>query len=177
MLTSIDELGPVRIEASHLSDRQLLQQILVMQHNTIHAVMTLEDRVANLTEAVDQLRGAVDGVAQRMLPRLLEAESALAETQALLENALADDEEAARLFESVTQAVFDIHTEVDRLNALGTDPSTPVDVDAEPTDPPDVEVPSNPNEDSGGEGEGEGELPEPGGEDTPGDEGEDPAAV
>lgn len=94
--------------------------------------------MAELTEAVESLKGAIDGVAQRLLPQIQTLEAALAAAQA-------DDADAAAAFAEATSASAAIRTEVDRLNALGTDPTTPVDVDPEtPVDPPPVEVPADP---------------------------------
>lgn len=94
--------------------------------------------MTDLSQSVDDLKGAVDGVAQRLLPEIAALEEALASAQA-------DDANAASAAADATAAVANIRTEVDRLNALGTDPSTPVDTDTTPVEPPPVEVPADPD--------------------------------
>jgi len=56
-----------------------------------------------------------------------------------------------------------IRAEVDALNALGSDPSTPVDPDAPPVEPPPIEVPADPSEgtDVPVDGAGDGTVEEP----------------
>lgn len=94
-------------------------------------LLDLRNNMSDLDQAVDDLKAAVDGVAQRLLPKIQELEAALAE----------GDSDAA-------DAVAAIRAEVDALNALGTDPTTPVDTEATPVDPPEIEVPADP--DAGG---------------------------
>jgi hypothetical protein len=103
----------------------------------LHARLdTLELLMSDLTASVDALRGAVDGVAQRLLPRLVELEAALAAAQA-------DDADAAALLAQAETAAAAIRTEVDRLNALGAEPATPVNEAAPNADTvPDVQVPA-----------------------------------
>jgi predicted component of type VI protein secretion system len=97
----------------------------------------LEEILSDLTESIDALKAAVDGVAQRMLPNVEALEAALAATQAQLAVALADDAAAAEVLADSNAATAAIRVEVDRLNALGTAPATPVDPDpADPVDPP-----------------------------------------
>lgn len=93
--------------------------------------------MTDLSQSVDDLKGAVDGVAQRLLPEIAALEDALAAAQA-------DDATAASVAADAQAAVANIRTEVDRLNALGTDPSTPVDTTTDPVDPPPVETPADP---------------------------------
>lgn len=112
-----------------------LEQLAVESVRLLHVLNTrfelLEIRMSALTETVTALQGAVDGVAQRLLPQLATLETQLAD-------ALADDAEAAA-------AVVAIRTEVDRLNALGGEPSTPVDTAApDAATVPEVEVVSEP---------------------------------
>ncbi len=126
----------VLAEAAGLTERQLLVQLVVQQTECIDRIKSLEALMAELSEAVSQLQVAVDGVAQRLLPRADQLEAALAETQSRLEAALADDEQAASLMAEATQAAADIRAQVDELNALGADPSTPVEpTPEEPTEP------------------------------------------
>lgn len=128
----------VPVAVRDLTDRQLLLHVLEMQHLTLTKIDQLEDRMTALTEATDALKAAIDGVAQRLLPKVAALESALA-------SALSDDADAAAVLADAQAAAADIRTEVDRLNALGAEPSTPVDpAPAEPVDPPEVEVPSEP---------------------------------
>ena len=98
--------------------------------------------MAELTGAVEELKAAVDGVAQRLLPEIKRLEDAL-------ETATSDDAAAAEVLAEATAATTAIREEVDRLNALGTDPSTPVDPEAPPVEPPVVEVPADPEADAG----------------------------
>jgi ABC-type transporter Mla subunit MlaD len=117
----------VPIPLTELSARQLAL------YNT-RLLLELRNLMSDLDQAVDDLKAAVDGVAQRLLPKIQDLEAALAAAQA-------DDAD-------VNDAVSQIRAEIDNLNALGQDPSTPVDTDATPVDPPEVEVPADP--DAGG---------------------------
>ena len=72
-------------------------------------------------------------------------EAEIAALEEALAAAQADDADAAQAAADAEAAVANIRTEVDRLNALGTDPSTPVDTETPPAEPPEVEVPADPN--------------------------------
>jgi hypothetical protein len=121
----------IRIPLSKLSPRQ------IMLYNTQLLTKVLKT-MTELGGAVADLQAAVDGVAQRLLPEIASLEEALAAAQA-------DDADAAQAAADAAAAVANIRAEVDRLNALGTDPSTPVDTEVEPVEPPPVEVPADPN--------------------------------
>jgi len=121
----------ISISLSDLSPKQLLQ------YNT-RLLQKVLKTMTDLGSAVADLQAAVDGVAQRLLPHIADLEAALAAAQA-------DDADAAQAQADAAAAVANIRTEVDRLNALGTDPSTPVDVETPPADPPVVEVPADPS--------------------------------
>lgn len=109
----------------------------------------LEEQMSGLTESVDALKGAVDGVAQRLLPQVEALEAALSATQDKLAKALEDDAEAASVLADSNAATAAIRTEVDRLNALGAEPETPVETDpTDPVEPPVVDEPSTPVEDT-----------------------------
>lgn len=121
--------GTVEVSVDDLSDRQMLRLVLQQQDEILTRIESLEAHVANLSEAVEELKASVDGVAQRLLPKIEAAEAALATAHQQLEAALADDEAAAALFAEAEAAVASIRTETDRLNALGADPSTPIEPD------------------------------------------------
>jgi ABC-type transporter Mla subunit MlaD len=122
----------VSIPLDELTDRQLLLYVVLPK------LTTMENKMSDLSASVDDLKNAVDGVAQRLLPEIAALEDALAAAQA-------DDADAAQAAADAEAAVANIRTEVDRLNALGTDPSTPVDTETPPAEPPPVEVPADPN--------------------------------
>ena len=122
----------VSIPLTELTEHQLLMYVVLPQLNA------MEKKMSDLSASVDDLKSAVDGVAQRLLPEIAALEEALAAAQA-------DDADAAQAQADAEAAVANIRTEVDRLNALGTDPSTPVDTETPPTDPPEVEVPADPD--------------------------------
>jgi len=130
----------VQVPIRELTERQLLRLMVAQQRTIIENQRRMEERMSDLTAAVDDLKGAVDGVAQRLLPKLRDLEAALADAQSRLSDALADDAEAAQVFADAQAAAQEIRTEVGRLNALGADPSTPVDTDTDPVEPPPVEV-------------------------------------
>jgi hypothetical protein len=121
----------VSLQLDEMTDRQLLL------HVVIPSLTRLEKLVTELDSAVDDLKNAVDGVAQRLLPKIADLEAALAAAQA-------DDANAAEAAANAQAAVAAIRAEVDALNALGTDPSTPVDTETPPADPPPIEVPADP---------------------------------
>jgi hypothetical protein len=121
----------IRVLLSNATNHQLLVAIL-------ERLDSLEASVSELSQSVTDLQGAVDGVAQRLLPHIADLEAALAAAQA-------DDATAAQAQADAQAAVAAIRAEVDALNALGTDPSTPVDTDAPPVEPPPVEVPADPD--------------------------------
>jgi chromosome segregation ATPase len=136
----------VTLKISELSEKQLLVLIARQQRQIIAGNQRMEARMSDLTAAVDDLKGAVDGVAQRLLPQIQALESSLDEAQTQLSAALADDEQAAQVFADAQAAAAAIRTEVGRLNALGAEPETPVDVDpTDPVDPPPVDVEPDPN--------------------------------
>jgi ABC-type transporter Mla subunit MlaD len=122
----------VSIPLTELTEQQLLLYVVLPQLNKMESKMT------DLSASVDDLKNAVDGVAQRLLPEIAALEDALAAAQA-------DDATAASVAADAQAAVQNIRTEVDRLNALGTDPSTPVDTETPPAEPPPVEVPADPD--------------------------------
>ena len=122
----------VTLQLDELTDRQLLLHVVIPTLNA------LEKKMTDLSSSVDDLKNAVDGVAQRLLPEIAALEDALAAAQA-------DDADAAAAQADAEAAVANIRNEVDRLNALGTDPSTPVDTETPPAEPPEVEVPADPN--------------------------------
>lgn len=122
----------VSIPLDELTERQLLLYVVAP------TLTSMEKKMSDLSASVDDLRGAVDGVAQRLLPKIADLEAALAAAQA-------DDADAAAAAADAQAAVQAIRAEVDALNALGADPSTPVDPDAPPVEPPPVEVPADPN--------------------------------
>ena len=122
----------VSIPLSELTSQQLLMYVVIPKLNS------MENKMSDLSASVDDLKNAVDGVAQRLLPEIAALEEALAAAQA-------DDADAAQAAADAEAAVANIRTEVDRLNALGTDPSTPVDTETPPAEPPEVEVPADPD--------------------------------
>jgi hypothetical protein len=122
----------VSLPLDEMTDRQLLL------HVVIPALNALEKKMSDLGTAVADLQSAVDGVAQRLLPEIAALEDALAAAQS-------DDADAAAAAADAAAAVANIRTEVDRLNALGSDPTTPVDPEAPPVEPPVVETPADPN--------------------------------
>lgn len=136
----------VTLKISELSEKQLLVLIARQQRQIIASNQRMEARMSDLTAAVDDLKGAVDGVAQRLLPQIRDLEAALTDAESRLSTALADDEAAAEVFADAQAAAAAIRTEVGRLNALGAEPETPVDVDpSDPVDPPPVDVEPDPN--------------------------------
>jgi hypothetical protein len=95
----------IRIPLSRLSPRQLL----------LYNTSLLQKVVAKMTElggAVEDLQSAVDGVAQRLLPKIADLENALSAAQA-------DDADAAAAAADAQAAVAAIRQEVDALNASG----------------------------------------------------------
>ena len=122
----------VSIPLTELTERQLLMYVVLPQLNS------MEKKMSDLSASVDELRGAVDGVAQRLLPKIADLEAALAAAQS-------DDADAAAAAADAQAAVAAIRAEVDALNALGTDPSTPVDTETEPVEPPPIETPADPD--------------------------------
>src|SRR3954467_1467351 len=120
------------IPLDEMTSRQLLLNVV------IPTLTRLENKMSDLGTAVTDLQSAVDGVAQRLLPEIASLEAALAAAQA-------DDADAAAAAADASAAVANIRTEVDRLNALGSDPSTPVDTETPPAEPPAVEVPADPD--------------------------------
>lgn len=122
----------VSVQLDELTTRQLLLHVVIPK------LTSLEKLMSDLGTAVADLQSAVDGVAQRLLPEIAALEDALAAAQS-------DDADAAAAAADAAAAVANIRTEVDRLNALGSDPTTPVDPEAPPVEPPPVEVPADPN--------------------------------
>lgn len=131
------KLRSLTIPLGEATDHQLLLHLVHQQEILLAAIQEVEETVAELGSSVEDLKAAVDGVAQRLLPKISALEDALTAAQA-------DDATAAAAMEEANRAAADIRTEVDRLNALGADPSTPVDTSAPPVEPPVVEVPADP---------------------------------
>lgn len=135
MESTQDQSIPVAVSSA--TTKQLLIAVLGRLDNIDARLEQVETRMSNLTENVQALKGAVDGVAQRLLPQIQTLKDALAAAQA-------DDDVAAGVLADSIAAADALGVEVDRLNALGTDPSTPVDPDApNEGDVPDVEVPAD----------------------------------
>ena len=128
----------VSVPLDQLTARQLLINLTRLLQKQQVTLNRLDSLMTDLSQSVDDLKNAVDGVAQRLLPEIAALEDALAAAQA-------DDADAATIAADAQAAVANIRTEVDRLNALGTDPSTPVDTDTPPAEPPPVEVPADPD--------------------------------
>lgn len=141
----------LRVPLAEANAEQLLRAIYRQN-------VRMEKRMSELTAAVTELQGAVDGVAQRLLPQIDALEEANATLRTQLEGALADDEAAAAAFAEAEQAVTGIRTAVQELNTLGASPDTPVeDVPAEDTAPAiPVEVPTEEPQPVGGGGTGGG---------------------
>ena len=112
----------MRIDPKDASAKQLLLAVYENQ-------LRLEKTVSELSAAVADLKNSVDGVAERLLPLINDLQANNANLQERLADALADDEEAARLFEEVQAATAEIRGQVDELNSLGNSPETPVDPD------------------------------------------------
>lgn len=104
------------------TERQILVAIYENQ-------LRLEKTVSELSAVVADLKNSVDGVAERLLPLIENLEANNANLEARLAEALADDEEAARLVQEVKDATAEIRGQVDELNSLGNSPETPVDPD------------------------------------------------
>lgn len=113
----------MRIDPSQATAQQLLLAVHESQ-------LRLEKKMSELSTAVTELQGAVDGVAERLLPKIEALESANATLESSLADALADDEAAAAAFEEAKQATADIRAQADELNSLGQNPETPIDPDA-----------------------------------------------
>lgn len=111
-----------KLDLKDASERQILVAIYENQ-------LRLENAMSELSAVVADLKNSVDGVAERLLPLIENLEANNANLEARLADALADDEEAARLVQEVKDATAEIRGQVDELNALGNDPSTPVDPD------------------------------------------------
>lgn len=114
----------------------------------------MEKRMSELSEAVTQLQGAVDGVAQRLLPQIDALEEANTSLQTALEAAQLDDADAAAALVEAQEAAAAIRAQVEELNTLGASPDTPIEeVPADQTTPAEpVEVPaSTPVEEPGAE--------------------------
>lgn len=130
-------LGPMAAKRTATLPTTMLSAEQLLIYVVIPTLNRLEKKMTDLGSAVADLQSAVDGVAQRLLPEIANLEAALAAAQA-------DDADAAQAAADASAAVANIRAEVDRLNALGTDPSTPVDTETPPVDPPEVEVPADP---------------------------------
>ena len=112
----------VSVPLDQLTPRQLLVNLTRLWQKSQTTLNRLDKLMTDLSQSVDDLKNAVDGVAQRLLPEIAALEDALAAARA-------DDADAATIAADAQAAVANIRTEVDRLNALGTDPSTPVDTE------------------------------------------------
>lgn len=141
-MAQAQNLDPVLVAVADLTDRQLLLHVLQLQTDTNNRITSLEATMAELSAAVAELQGAVDGVAQRLLPKVEQLEAALAAAQA-------DDADAAALLEEATQATAEIRAQVEELNSLGADPSTPVE--PAPEEPGDGTIPEEPGTEPGEE--------------------------
>jgi uncharacterized coiled-coil protein SlyX len=113
---------PLRIDPKDASAKQLLLAVYESQ-------LRLEKTVSELSAAVADLKNSVDGVAERLLPLIENLEANNANLEQRLSDALADDAEAAAAFQEIKDATAEIRGQVDELNAMGNDPSTPVDPD------------------------------------------------
>ena len=143
----------ITIPLAHATEHQLLVETYQLVYamglrvDQINARLTsMEMQMSELTEATTALKAAVDGVAQRLLPLVQDLEAANASLSEALTAAQADDAAAEAAMAEAKAATAAVRTEVDRLNALGSDPATPVDPEPEePVEPPTVEVPADPD--------------------------------
>lgn len=108
------------IDARDATPKQLLVAIY-------QSMIRMEERMSALTDSVEALQSAIDGVAARLLPQL---QALQAEKDALSAEAQG--------------AVDSIQSGIDELNALGTDPSTPVDPGNAGNEAPAVETQADP---------------------------------
>ena len=128
----------IRVAYADATDRQLLLHVVDRLISLETQLLQMEKTMSDLSASVDALKGAVDGVAQRLLPQISVLEAALVAAQA-------DDANAAVALADAVAASTAIRVEVDRLNALGASPATPVDPAAPNADVvPVVDVPSEP---------------------------------
>lgn len=129
-----------------LTTRQMLREIMRTQQEILDQLSSTGGNVSELDVAVEELQAAVDGVAQRLLPKIQELEAALTEAEDALADAIASNDGAQEAIDAMHAAAGDIREEVGRLNALGADPSTPIDTDPEdPIEPPPVDVEPDPD--------------------------------
>lgn len=129
-----DPSDPLLIDPKDASAKQLMLAVYESQ-------LRMELMMSELSTAVTDLQNAVDGVAQRLLPKIEELEAANGTLEEALSAALADDAEAAAALEDAKAATAAIRAQVDELNGLGADPSTPVDSGAHPDNTLPNEIP------------------------------------
>lgn len=105
-----------QVDPSELTERAILLRVL-------SRLEALEGKVSDLSTAVDDLKVSVDGVASRLLPKVAALEASLADAQATIAS---DATAAAASLADAASAVSGIRADIDELNALGADPTTPV---------------------------------------------------
>lgn len=102
----------------------------------------MEKVMADLTETVANLRGAVDAAVGRLQDKLIALMDANAGLNAALEAAQLDDADAAAALEASNAATFELQSEINELSSVGVDAPAEEPVDP-PVEPP-VEDPNNP---------------------------------
>ena len=116
----------VSLPLDQLTTRQLV----------LYLIDTLEKQMADLDKSVSDLEAAVDNINVRFAGELQTLQTALAEAhQALADEELDDAAKDQALEEALAQAdsaAQRIRSQVDELNSIGADPSTPVDEGAHP---------------------------------------------
>ncbi len=130
----------VSVPIRELTDRQLLLHLAETVEEQTNATNRMEKQMATLKTAISDLQNAVDGVAVRLNGLVEPLRQSLVEYQERVSALELEDAtqvaELERLGAEAQAAVDEIGAQVDELNALGADPSTPVEpepVDPEPT--------------------------------------------
>ena len=131
----------VPVPLNELTDRQLHLHLVSLYTKHARVLERLESFMANLTESVAALQGAVDNVAIRLATRVATLSDAVAAAVA----AGAADEAALQEALTEAQAAADaINAEIAELNSLGAEPDVPV---APVTD--DEDLPPAPSDEEG----------------------------
>ena len=124
-------MDPVLIDVDKLSSRQLHHVVITMLETQALTLQRLDTFMTDLTASVASLQTAVDGVAVRFASQLVPLTEALATAQSALDALqVQDDADKAALAAALADAstaADSINSDVSQLNALGADPSAPVE--------------------------------------------------
>lgn len=135
----------ISLPVDQLTDRQIHLHLIGLYERQVAVLESLEKHMADLNQSIADLETAVDNINTRFAGQLLTLKSALDDAhQALADEELDDaakDQALQEALANAESAANQINTQVQELNAIGSEPETPVEPDETPVDETPIEPP------------------------------------